>query len=225
MKDVSGNYSKSKRDHSSCVRQSETPLIYVLRNDLGLKGAKFGCGLGQCGACKILMDGQAVPSCRISVESAQGREITTIEGLGTSDDLHPLQKAFIEEQAVECGFCVPGMIIAAKALLDRNPCPTDAEIRAEMSGNLCRCGVHDRVVRAIKRAAGQPVKLPLYEERDKGAGELLPESSSPPLSKACHHLLRRHPILTRGFESTQMAPLPSLPGRLSWARTSEPLWP
>ena len=131
----------------------DTPLIYALRNDLGLMAAKFACGLEQCGACKVIIDGQAVPSCRLSVRSVQGREITTVEGLGTRGNLHPLQQAFIEEQAVQCGFCVPGMIISAKVLLDRNPHPTDEEIKAEMSDNLCRCGVYDRMRRAIKRAA------------------------------------------------------------------------
>ena len=144
--------------------EPDTPLLYVLRNDLGLKGAKFACGLEQCGACKIILDGEAVPSCRMTVRSVQGREITTLEGLGTIDDLHPLQKAFVEEQAVQCGFCTSGMIISAKALLDRNPHPTDAEIRAEMAGNLCRCGVYDRVLRAVKRAAGLPVESPPYGE-------------------------------------------------------------
>jgi nicotinate dehydrogenase subunit B len=141
----------------------DTPLIYVLRNDLGLKGAKLGCGMGQCGACKILLDGRAVPSCRLPVRSVQGREITTLEGLGAEEDLHPLQQAFIEEQAVQCGFCVSGMIVTAAALLQRNPHPTDAEIRDAMAGNLCRCGTHDRVLRAIKRAAGRPVRSPPYE--------------------------------------------------------------
>jgi len=158
--------------------EPDTPLLYVLRNDLGLKGAKFACGLGQCGACKIIIDGQAVPSCQISVRSVQGREITTLEGLGTADDLHPLQKAFIEEQAVQCGFCVSGMIIAATALLDRNPRPTDAEIQAEMADNLCRCGVYDRVLRAVKRAAGRPVKSPPYEERVGRERESQPEPQS-----------------------------------------------
>ena len=131
----------------------DTPLIYALRNDLGLMAAKFACGLEQCGACKVIIDGQAIPSCRLPVRSVQGREITTVEGLGTRENLHPLQQAFIEEQAIQCGFCVPGMIISAKVLLDRNPHPTDAEIKAEMSDNLCRCGVYDRMRRAIKRAA------------------------------------------------------------------------
>jgi len=158
--------------------EPDTPLLFVLRNDLGLKGAKFACGLEQCGACKIIVDGQAVPSCRISVRSVQGREITTLEGLGTTDDLHPLQQAFIEEQAVQCGFCVSGMIITAKALLDRNPCPTDAEIQAEMAGNLCRCGVYDRVLRAIKRAAGRPSRSPPYEQVVGRGGEFQPEPQS-----------------------------------------------
>jgi nicotinate dehydrogenase subunit B len=140
----------------------DTPLVYVLRNDLGLKGTKFACGLEQCGACKIIIDGQAVPSCQIPVKSVEGREITTIEGIGTVDNLHPLQKVFIEEQAVQCGFCTSGMIITAKALLDRNPGATDDEIRAEMSGNLCRCGAYDRIFKAIKRAAGQPIPNPSY---------------------------------------------------------------
>jgi CO/xanthine dehydrogenase Mo-binding subunit/aerobic-type carbon monoxide dehydrogenase small subunit (CoxS/CutS family) len=158
--------------------EPDTPLLYVLRNDLGLKGAKFACGLEQCGACKVLIDGEAVPSCRIPVRSVQGREITTPEGLGTADGLHPLQQAFIQEQAVQCGFCTPGMIIAAKALLDRNPRPTDAEIRAEMAGNLCRCGVYERVRRAIRRATGQPVTSPLYETTVREAEAFQPDAQS-----------------------------------------------
>jgi nicotinate dehydrogenase subunit B len=154
--------------------EPDTPLIYILRNDLGLKAAKFGCGLEQCGACRILIDGEAAPSCQIPVRSVLGRDITTLEGLGTADDLHPLQQAFVEEQAVQCGFCTSGMIIAAKALLNENPHPTDAEIRAKMADNLCRCGVYDRVLRAIKRAAGQPGSCP-YEVRDVSAREYEPE--------------------------------------------------
>jgi len=159
--------------------EPDTPLLYVLRNDLGLKGAKFACGLEQCGACNIIVDGQAVPSCRISVESVQGQDITTIEGLGTAEDLHPLQKAFIEEQATQCGFCVSGMILTAKALLDRNPHPTDAEIQGEMSANLCRCGVYDRIFRAIKRAAGQPVMSPTCEIGGGKDRDFQAESESP----------------------------------------------
>jgi nicotinate dehydrogenase subunit B len=159
-----------------------TPLLYVLRYDLGLKAAKFGCGLEQCGACKVLIDGQAEPSCRIPVHSVQGCEITTLEGLGTVDDLHPLQRAFVEEGAVQCGFCTPGLILAAKALLDRNPHPTDAQIRTEMAANLCRCGVHDRVLRAIRRASGQPVESPSYTTWDRAEQEVQPGSQSPPRS-------------------------------------------
>lgn len=152
--------------------EADTPLIYVLRNDLNLKGAKFGCGLEQCGACMVLIDGEAVPSCRIPVRSLQGREITTVEGLGTRANPHPLQIAFIEEQAVQCGFCTPGMLIAAKALLDRNPHPTDGEIRAELAKNLCRCGVYDRILRAVKRAAGRPAPAPQYEVESSAEPEI-----------------------------------------------------
>ncbi|MCP4515186.1 MAG: (2Fe-2S)-binding protein, partial [Delftia sp.] len=122
----------------------DTPLLYVLRNDLGLKSAKFACGLAQCGACSVIIEGRAVPSCRVTARSVQGREITTLEGLGTADDLHPLQRAFIQEGAVQCGYCTPGMIVTAAALLGRCPQPSDAEIRAAMVGNLCRRGVYDR---------------------------------------------------------------------------------
>ena len=138
--------------HHVCV-EPDTPLIYVLRNDLGLKGAKLGCGLEQCGACKVIIDGQAVPSCRMTVRSAQGREITTPEGLGTAGDLHPLQKAFVEEGAVQCGFCSPGMILSAKALLDENPHPTEEEIKDAITGNLCRCTGYVKIVEAISAVA------------------------------------------------------------------------
>ena len=154
----------------------DTPLIYVLRNDLNLKGAKFACGLQQCGACRIIVDGQAVHSCRMPVASAQGREITTIEGLGGPDRLHPIQEAFIEEQAVQCGFCTPGMIMTAKALLDRNPSPTDHDIREAMSGSLCRCGVYGRILRAIRRASGRPPGSPVYEIGPNVEGDLVPEA-------------------------------------------------
>jgi CO/xanthine dehydrogenase Mo-binding subunit len=162
--------------------EPETPLLLVLRNDLGLKAAKFGCGLDQCGACKVLLDGEAVPSCRLPVRSAQGREITTLEGLGAPGNLHALQEAFAREQAVQCGFCTPGLILAAKALLDRNPQPSDDLIRAELAGNLCRCGVYDRVLRAIKRAAGLPVAPRIYEAEDSGAGVAPPASAPGTLS-------------------------------------------
>ncbi len=146
----------------------ETPLLYVLRNDLGLKSAKFGCGLGQCGTCKVLVDGEPTLACQTPVGAVGAAEITTLEGLGTADDLHPLQEAFIAENAAQCGYCTAGMIMAAKALLDRTPAPTDDEIRTAMAGNLCRCGTYDRVRRAIHRAAGQPVPPHPYETRDAG---------------------------------------------------------
>jgi nicotinate dehydrogenase subunit A len=133
--------------------EGDTPLLYALRNDCELKGAKFGCGLAQCGACTVIMDGTAVRSCRTPVRTAVGREILTLEGIGTEAAPHPLQKAFIAEQAMQCGYCANGMIMAAKALLERNANPSDAEIRAALAGNLCRCGSHNRILRAIKRAA------------------------------------------------------------------------
>jgi len=150
--------------------EPDTPLIFVLRNDLKLRGAKLACGLEQCGACAVLVAGQAVPSCRVPVRNVQGLPIITLEALGSMDNLHKLQQAFIEERAVQCGYCTPGMIVAAKALLDRNPNPTDSEIRAEMARNLCRCGVYERVLRAIKRAAGRPESLPTYETVDRDPG-------------------------------------------------------
>ena len=133
--------------------EPDTPLLYVLRNDLGLKGAKFGCGLGQCGACKVLIDGQAVPSCRMPVRSAQGREITTVEGLGTADDLSPMQQAFVEEQAVQCGFCTSGMIVAATALLSRNPHPT--RCRDPGRDGLATCAAAGRTIGSAGRSAAR----------------------------------------------------------------------
>ena len=133
--------------------EPETALLYVLRNDLKLKGARFGCGLGQCGACTVLVDGKPVQSCDLPLSAAVGKSITTIEGLATGGELHPLQAAFIAEQAAQCGFCVTGIIMAAKALLDANPRPADAEIRSALKGNLCRCGTHQRILRAIRRAS------------------------------------------------------------------------
>jgi nicotinate dehydrogenase subunit A len=130
-----------------------TPLLYVLRNDLGLNGAKFGCGLGQCGACTVLMDDKPVLSCIAPITVAEGRRITTLEGLGTLDNPGPVQRAFIAEQAAQCGFCIPGMIMRADALLRRNPQPSDKEIRGHMSPNLCRCGTHMRILAAVRRAA------------------------------------------------------------------------
>ena len=130
-----------------------TPLLYVLRDDLGLNGPKFGCGLSQCGCCTVMLEGNAVRSCSIAVSNAQNRNITTLEGLGSVARPHRLQKAFIEEQAAQCGYCMNGMIMNAKALLDKNPHPTEAEIRRALDGILCRCGSHLRVIRAIQRAA------------------------------------------------------------------------
>jgi nicotinate dehydrogenase subunit A len=131
----------------------ETPLLYVLRNDLGLTGTKFGCGLGQCGACTVLVGGQAVRSCLMQVQAVAGQEVTTIEGLGSPERPHPLQAAFIEEQAVQCGYCTPGIVMAAKAILDQTPHPTDVQLKQALAGVLCRCGTHDRVIRAVMRAA------------------------------------------------------------------------
>jgi nicotinate dehydrogenase subunit A len=135
-----------------------TPLLYVLRNDLELNGAKFGCGLGQCGACTVLVGGQAVRSCSYPVEAAREKPITTIEGLGRPGKLHPLQQAFIDEQAVQCGYCINGMVMAAAALLMRDPHPDDATIRQELATNLCRCGTHARIRRAIARAGREMVQ-------------------------------------------------------------------
>jgi nicotinate dehydrogenase subunit A len=129
----------------------ETPLLYVLRNDLGLTGTKFGCGLGQCGACTVLVDGKPVRSCMLPVQAVAGQAVTTIEGLGSPERPHPLQAALIEEQAVQCGYCTPGIVMVAKAILDRTPRPTEAQLRDALNEVLCRCGTHDRVVRAVLR--------------------------------------------------------------------------
>lgn len=131
----------------------DTPLLYVLRNDLGLTGPKFGCGLGQCGACTVLIDGIAVRSCTTPVSSAARAPITTIEGLGTPEKPHPVQQAFIEEQAAQCAYCINGMIMTAAALIARNKQPTREQIRSTLNANLCRCGTHMRIVRAVEKAA------------------------------------------------------------------------
>lgn len=133
--------------------EPDCPLLYALRGDLGLFGAKYGCGLEQCGACTVIADGEAVHSCTLTVAEAAGRAICTIEGLGTEDDLHPLQRAFLDHQAAQCGYCSAGIVMRAKALLDRNPKPSDAEIREGLADNLCRCGTHSRVLKAVKQAA------------------------------------------------------------------------
>lgn len=130
-----------------------TPLLYVLRDHLALNGAKFGCGLGQCGACTVIADGEAIFSCVVPISALQGRRVRTLEGLGGIDNPGPVQRAFIEEQAAQCGYCIPGMIMRAQALLEKNPSPTLEEIRKSMNGNLCRCGTHMRILRAVERAA------------------------------------------------------------------------
>jgi nicotinate dehydrogenase subunit A len=133
----------------------DTPLLYALRNDLGLKGTRFGCGSGQCGACFVLIDGHAVPSCDTPLWSAAGKKITTVEGLGEDGNLHPLQRAFLAEQAAQCGYCTSGILVRAAMLLSANPRPTEAEVRAALDRNLCRCGSHNRMVRAVLRAAAE----------------------------------------------------------------------
>ena len=136
----------------------DTPLLYVLRNDLGLNGPKFGCGLGECGACMVLIDGVAARSCAVPVRLAQGRAIVTLEGLGSIERPHSVQQAFIDEEAAQCGYCINGMIVAAVALLARKPHPTEREIRDALRFNLCRCGTHGEIVRAVLRAAGTPAQ-------------------------------------------------------------------
>jgi nicotinate dehydrogenase subunit A len=131
----------------------QTPLLYVLRNDLGLNAAKFGCGLGQCGCCTVVIDGVAAFSCITPIMLLPGRRITTVEGLGSVDNPGPLQRAFIELQAAQCGYCIAGMMMRAHALLEKKATPTDAEIRTSLEPNLCRCGTHMRILAAVKRAA------------------------------------------------------------------------
>ena len=135
------------------VDDPSMPLLYALRNGLALRGPRFGCGLAQCGACTVHIDGKAMRSCVYPVSSVGNAKVTTLEGLGSSEHPHPLQQAFIDEQAVQCGYCINGMIMQAKALLDANPHPTEDEIKNALAGNLCRCGTHVRIVRAVKRAA------------------------------------------------------------------------
>ena len=131
----------------------QMPLLYALRDDLGLHGPRFGCGLGQCGACTVLVDGKAMRSCVMPLATTTGKKIVTLEGLGSPGQLHPLQKAFIDEQAVQCGYCINGMIMQAAALLQTNKKPTEQDIKAALAENLCRCGTHLRIVRAIKRVS------------------------------------------------------------------------
>lgn len=137
---------------ATVVAESDTPLLYILRNDLGLKGAKFGCGLGQCGACTVLLDGHAVNACDTPLWAVEGKSVETVEGLSPDGTLGSLQQAFVDEQAVQCGYCIPGMIMSATALLRREPQATGEQVRAALERNLCRCGTHARILRAIERA-------------------------------------------------------------------------
>jgi len=136
-----------------------TPLLYILRNDLRLDGPKFGCGLGQCGACTVIASGKPIRSCITPVSAVRDKEILTLEGLGTRQQPHPIQQAFINEQAAQCGYCVSGVILTAKAFLDQNPNPTDEQIRRALAGVLCRCGTHLEIIRAVKRAAEHRVTV------------------------------------------------------------------
>jgi nicotinate dehydrogenase subunit A len=146
-----------------------TPLLYVLRNELALNGAKFGCGLGQCGSCTVVVDGEAVLSCVTPIMLMEGRQITTVEGLGTIEEPGPVQAAFIEMQAAQCGYCIPGMMMSAQALLRKNPSPTDQQIRDALRTNLCRCGTHMRILAAIRRA-GELMKAAGLPETNRRAG-------------------------------------------------------
>jgi len=143
------------RSASVDVDDEAMPLLYALRDDFGLRGPRFGCGLGQCGACTVHLDGRAVRSCQTPVKLVAGRQVTTLEGLGTAEKPHPIQEAFVVEQAAQCGYCINGMIMQAADLLQRHPRPSDAQIKAALAGNLCRCGTHLRILRAVKRAAGE----------------------------------------------------------------------
>jgi nicotinate dehydrogenase subunit A len=137
--------------------EPDMPLLYALRNDLQLNGPKFGCGLAQCGACTVIMEGNAVRSCVTPISTVQNKSVTTLEGLGSTKKMHRIQRAFVDEQAVQCGYCINGMIMTTKALLDKNPRPNDTQIKEALAGNLCRCGTHVRILRAVKRASGQKV--------------------------------------------------------------------
>jgi nicotinate dehydrogenase subunit A len=152
---TSYTFTVNGREREVESRDPDQPLLYVLRNALGFTGPKFGCGLGQCGACTVISDGAPIRSCQLPVSAAQGLAITTIEGLGTPDKPHPVQAAFIAEQAAQCGYCTNGMVMASAALIAQNPKPSLDEIKQALSGNLCRCGTHDRVVNAVMRATGR----------------------------------------------------------------------
>jgi len=142
------------KSHDLRVDDPQMPLLYALRNDLDLHGPRFGCGLAQCGACTVHVDGRAVRSCRMPVAPAAGKKVVTLEGPGTPQRPHPLQQALIQEQAVQCGYCINGMIMQAADLLSKNKSPSDAEIRQALANNLCRCGTHVRIIQAVKRASG-----------------------------------------------------------------------
>ena len=146
------NLTVNGRRHAVDVEES-TPLLYVLTDELALNGPKFGCGLGQCGACTVIVKGQAIRSCVTPVKAVAGGDVTTLEGLGTPEKLHPIQQAFITEQAAQCGFCLSGVVLAGKALVDRFPKPTEEQIQQALSGVLCRCFTHARMIAAIKRYA------------------------------------------------------------------------
>jgi nicotinate dehydrogenase subunit A len=139
----------------SVAAASDTPLLYVLRNDLGLVGSRFGCGTGQCGACFVMVDGKAMPSCDTPLWSVKDKSVVTVEGLGKNGELHPVQKALLAEQAAQCAYCISGIAVTAAAFLENNPSPSEAEIRNALDRNLCRCGAHNRIVRAVLRAAAQ----------------------------------------------------------------------
>lgn len=146
---------KLNGEWKSVDQPSSTPLLYVLRNQCSLNGAKFGCGLAQCGACTVLMNNKPIRACVTPLSALHEAEVTTLEGLGSDAHPHPLQAAFVREQAAQCGYCIPGMIVEAKALLDRNPKPSRPEVLEALNGHLCRCGTHNRIVKAILRAAGE----------------------------------------------------------------------
>jgi nicotinate dehydrogenase subunit A len=145
---------------ASVAVDEETPLLDVLRNRLGLKGTRFGCGLEQCGTCTVLIDGKPEKSCTKPIWSVAGKAVVTIEGLGTPEQPHPLQQAFLDEQAGQCGYCLAGIVLTASALLERNPSPTRGEIATALDGNICRCGTHNRIIRAVARAAAAMRKVP-----------------------------------------------------------------
>ncbi len=153
---ASYNFSLNGEARTVESRDPDQPLLYVLRNAIGLKGPKFGCGLGQCGACTVIMDGEAVRSCSLPVSAAAGHTVTTIEGLGSPDQPHRVQAAFIAEQAAQCGYCANGMVMTSAALLMQTPKPSLDQVKEALAGNLCRCGTHQRILRAVMRAAGSP---------------------------------------------------------------------